>query len=51
MIGLSKKPLSRETKKHISDCFIDEHADFKYPNTVADFDDLLEFFQEKKNTL
>ena len=36
--------------KHISSCFIDEHIDFKYPNDVEDFDNLLEFFREK-NTM
>ena len=45
---LSKIPLSREREKNISDCFIDENIEFKYPNTVEDFDDLLEFFQRKK---
>ena len=40
-------PLERK-RKNISDCFIDEHIDFKYPNTIDDFDDLLQFFQRKK---
>ena len=46
--GLSKMPRERERKKHSSDCFIDEHADFKYPNNAANFDDLLEIFQKKR---
>ena len=36
-----------EREKRISSCFIDEHIDFKYPNDVEDFDDLLDFFREK----
>ena len=46
---LSKISLSREREKNIKSCFIDEQIDFKYPNTVEDFDDLLEFFQRKKH--
>ena len=49
MIWLSKIPLSREREKNISDCFIDEQIDFKCPNTVEDFEDLLDFFREKKD--
>ena len=49
VIWLSKIPLSREKKKNISDCFINKQIDFKYPNTVEDFEDLLEFFQRKKH--
>ena len=46
---LSKTSLSREREKTIRNCFINEQIDFKYPNTVEDFDDLLEFFQRKKS--
>ena len=49
MIWLSKIPLSRKREKNISDCFIDEQIDFKYPNTIEDFEDLLDFFREKKD--
>ena len=45
---LSKIPLSRERENNIRGCFIDEQIDFKYPNTVEDFEELLEFFQRKK---
>ena len=45
---LSKIPLSRERENNISSCFVDEQIDFKHPNTVEDFEDLLEFFQKKK---
>ena len=44
VIWLSKIPLSREREKNISDCFINKQIDFKYPNAVEDFEDLLEFF-------
>ena len=45
---LSKIPLSREREQKNSDCFINGKNDFKYPNTVDDFDGLLEFFQRKR---
>ena len=48
---LSKISLLREREKNIRSCFIDEQIDFKYLNTVEDFDDLLECFQRKKSTL
>ena len=44
---IKNTPLERK-RKNISGCFIDEHIDFKYPNTIDDFDDLLQFFQRKK---
>ena len=47
VVWVSKIPLSMEREKRISSCFIDEHIDFKYPNDVEDFDDLLDFFREK----
>ena len=34
--------------KNIGDCFINKHTDFKYPHSVENFVDLLEFFQRKK---
>ena len=46
---LSKIPLSREREQKNSDCFINGKNDFKYPNTVDDFDGLLEFFKEKEH--
>ena len=48
---LSKISLSRERENNISCCFVDEQSDFKHPNTVEDFEDLLEFFQRKESTL
>ena len=44
---LSKIPLLRKREQKISACFINEKIDFEYPNTVADFDYLLNFFQRK----
>ena len=49
MTWLSKRPLSRERENNISSCFVDEQIDFKYPNTVEDFDDLFKFFRDKKH--
>ena len=45
---LSKITLSRKREKNIRSCFVDKQMDFKYPNTLEDFEDLLEFFQRKK---
>lgn len=45
---LSRIPLLREMKKHNGDFFVNEHIDFKYPGSVEDFDDLLEYFQRKR---
>ena len=45
---LSKIPLSRERENNIRSCLIDEQIDFKYPNNIEDFQELLEFFQRKK---
>ena len=30
------------------DCFTEQKVDFKYPNNIGDFNDLLEFCQRKK---
>ena len=51
VIWLSKTTLSREREKNIRSFSIDKKMDFKYPNTLEDFEDLLEFFSEKKSTL
>ena len=48
VMWISKISFSREREKHIGDCFITEHIDFKYPDTAEDFDDSLEFFQRKR---
>ena len=46
---LSKIPLSKEREDNIRSCFINEQIDSKYPNTVEDFEELVEFFREKKH--
>ena len=38
---LSKIPLSRERENNIRGYFIDDQINFKYPNTVEDFEELL----------
>ena len=35
-------------ENNIRGCFTNEQTDFKYPNNVEDFEELLEFFQRKK---
>ena len=49
VIWLSKIPLSREREDNIRGCFIDGQIDFKYPNNIEDFEELLEYFQRKKH--
>ena len=44
---ISKISLSTERENN-RDCFVDQKVDFKYPNSVYDFDHLLEFCQRKK---
>ena len=48
VIWLWKIPLSKYRKNNICDCFVDEQIDFQYPDSVEDFDDLLEYFQRKR---
>ena len=48
VISLSKIPLSTEREDDIRSCFIDEQIDFKYPNSIEEFEELLEIFQRKK---
>ena len=45
---LSKIPLSTESEDNFRSSFFDEQVDFKYPNTIEDFEELLEFFQRKE---
>ena len=45
---MSKIPLSKDRENNFCDCFLDEHIDFKYPDSVEDFDDLLEYFHRKR---
>ena len=48
VISLSKIPLSTEREDDIRSCFIDEQIDFKYPNSIEEFEELIEIFQRKK---
>ena len=48
VIWLWKIPLSKRRENNIRKCFIDEEMDFKYPNNVDKFDDLLEYFQRQR---
>ena len=40
--------LSADRESNIRDCFKDQNEDFKYPNNVEDFNDLLEIYKRKK---
>ena len=40
--------LSKDRENNITESFVNEKMDFKYPNNVEEFDDLLEYFQRKK---
>ena len=44
VIWLSKIPHVREREDNIRGCFINEQIDFKYPNNIKDFRELLESF-------
>ena len=48
VMWISKISLSTYRENNIEDCFIDQVVDFKIPNNVEDFDDLLEFCQRRK---
>ena len=37
-----------EREDNFRSCFIDEEVDFKYPNSIEEFEELLEIFQRKK---
>ena len=39
---MSKTKLSADQEGNIRDCFKDQIVDFKYPNNLEDFNDLLE---------
>ena len=45
---ISKISLSRYRENNIRDCFVNENINFEYPNSIEEFDDLLEHFQRKK---
>ena len=42
-------PLSKDRKNNIREYVDDEEMDFKYPNKIDEFDDLLEYFKDKKH--
>ena len=46
---ISKISLSTERANNIRDCFVDQEVEFKYPQKIEDFDDLLDFWQKKKS--
>ena len=48
VIWVSQIPLSKDRENNIRECFIDEEIDFKYPNNIDEFDDLLTIFKDKK---
>ena len=48
VIWVSQIPLSKDRENNIRECFIDEEIDFKYPNNIDAFDDLLTIFKDKK---
>ena len=41
VMWISKISLSTEIENNIRDCFLEQKVDFKHPNNVKDFDDLL----------
>ena len=43
---ISKIPLSTEREENISSCF-QQHVDFKYPQTIDEFNMHLTFFKER----
>ena len=45
---VSEVELSKDREDNIRDCFVDQTVDFFYRNNVADFNDLLEIFAQKK---
>ena len=47
VIWVSKIPVSKDREKNIRECFVDEEMDFKYPNNIDEFDDLLDYFQKQ----
>ena len=49
VIWVSKIPLSKDRKNNIREYVDDEEMDFKYPNKIDEFDDLLEYFKDKKH--
>ena len=48
LVSVSKIPLSKDRRNNIREYFVDEEMDFKYPNNIDEFGDLLEYFQRQK---
>ena len=47
-IWVSKVLLPKDRENNLRECFVDEGMDFKYPNNIEEFNDLLEYFQRQK---
>ena len=47
---ISLTALSSDRKDNITGCCTEQKVDFKYPNNVEDFNNLLEFCQRKKSS-
>ena len=45
-----KISLSRYRENNVRDCFVNANINFEYPNSIEEFDDLLEHFQRQKTT-
>ena len=50
VLWISKIALSSDREDNIRDCFTEQKVDFKYPNNVEDFNNLLEFCQRKESS-
>ena len=48
VMWISKVSLSTEREYNIRNCFVNQKKDFKYPDSVDELDDLLEFIQRRK---
>ena len=48
LLWISKISLSTEREDNIRDCFVNQHVDFEYPNSIDEFEYLLEICQRKK---
>ena len=46
---IAKISLSRDRENNIRDCFVNKNFNFEYPNSIKEFDDLLEHFQRQKS--
>ena len=45
---MSKIPLSKDRESNIRERFVDEEMDFKYPDNIDEFDNLLDYFQRQR---